>query len=166
MSLVAYSIPEGAGQRGLTYCAPIAYKCQGVSQQSEQNWYVAIISIAFKSPLMCLYRQGLSHTILHRQILKQLKAQWKKNGVASPLQPDTVAQFGLILSYKPNSYAAAVRFYDYPKDRRDQRPVGKRSIESDFPTNLVGVILISPTWGHSGIVHMLTTLRRYRRLLN
>jgi hypothetical protein len=149
MSLVTYSIPEGAGQRGLTYCAPIAYKCQGVSQQSEQNWYVAIIYIVFKPPLMCLYRQGISHTILRFQILKQLRAQWKKNGVASPLQPDTVVQFGLILTYKPNSYAAAVRFYDYKKDRRDSKSVGKRSIERDFPKNLVGVILISPRWGHS-----------------
>jgi hypothetical protein len=41
MSLAA--IPEGAGQPGLTYCAPIGYKCGGPATLTEQNWYVPTV---------------------------------------------------------------------------------------------------------------------------
>jgi hypothetical protein len=43
VGMQGYDIDEGAGQPGLTICAPIAFKCggqRGIS--SEQNWYVTI----------------------------------------------------------------------------------------------------------------------------
>jgi hypothetical protein len=100
--------------------------------------YVLIIPNALRD------RQGMAHGILNTQIRKQMNAQLAKQngGGLYPWQPDVVVQFGLILSNKPNDHAARIRFYDYKIDDRDEKTVAKRSIENDFPTNLVSFLII------------------------
>jgi hypothetical protein len=89
-------------------------------------------------------RQGISHGVLRSQIVKQVDAQWgRKNGGAKfPWQYDRVVQFGLILSNIPNAHATRIRFYNYDTNARDEKPNNKRSIENDFPPNLVGFPII------------------------
>jgi hypothetical protein len=89
-------------------------------------------------------RQGISHNVLRIQIVKQLNAQWrtKNGGTQFPLQNDEVVQFGLLLSNVPNAHATRIRFYNYDTNARDEKPNNKRSIENDFPTNLVGFPII------------------------
>lgn len=70
------------------------------------------------------------------------------------MQPDSVVQFSLLLSYKKDGYAAAIRFYNYDLNPatgtdvgEDRRIIGARSVEDDFPTNLVGFHFLYPgTW--------------------
>jgi hypothetical protein len=89
-------------------------------------------------------RQGISHGVLHRTIENQINEQWgaKNGGAIYPWQYDRVVQFGLILTNIPNAHATRIRFYNYKTKARDEKANNKRSIENDFPTNLVGFPII------------------------
>jgi hypothetical protein len=54
-----------------------------------------------------------------------------------------VVQFHLLLSNRPNYHAARIRFYNYDKKEDDDKKISKRSIESDFPANLVSSLTMT-----------------------
>jgi hypothetical protein len=146
--MLAENIPEGQGQAGTTYCAPIGSLCgrkkgKGIKISSEQDWYAISTRLMIFSTVAntsFFSRQGSSHNALYARLLRQIAAQDKNLLHNGGFKVGATVQFYLKFGDDPTRELARIYYYDYDKKKDDHSVISpsnsRRSIEKDLPHNL------------------------------